>query len=152
MDSKDELAKNLLIASNSIKNLPSLEEQETLYQQLLHLLVRKCNNSNIYELEEQVSRLKDKSIRQSPYSVPLLSLIIAMSPFTKTVIKFNRKFRDCLDGIPLPKYLSLSRIYSSFFMFMSYKKHPWKYRLTLNTCNSVLNMTGKFLREYCEQQ
>ena len=99
MDSKDELAKNLLIASNSIKNLPSLEEQETLYQQLLHLLVRKCNSSNIYELEEQVSQLRDKSIRQSPYSVPLLSLIITMSPFTKTVIKFNHKFKECLDKL-----------------------------------------------------
>ena len=93
MDSKDELAKNLLIASNSIKNLPSLEEQETLFQQLLHLVVRKCNSSNIYELEEQVSQLRDKSIRQSPHSVPLLSLIIAMSPFTKTAVKFNNKFK-----------------------------------------------------------
>ena len=74
---------NLIIASNSIRNLPSKEEQDILSVQLLYLVASKCSEKNINELEEQVSKMKEDKLRSSPYSIPLLSLILVISPFTQ---------------------------------------------------------------------
>ena len=103
----EQFINNLLMASNSIRNLPSTEEQEALFLQLLHLVCSNCSEKNIYELEEYISQMKEATLRQSPYSIPILSMILTISPFTRDSLQFNLKYQQCIDSIPLEKYIAL---------------------------------------------